>query len=82
MGKVEEIRESLISKILTINNTNFLVALDNLIKSSGNINSSDVYEINHEQKKMLEMSEDDINNGRIVSQDSILKRNIEWLNAI
>ncbi len=82
MEKVEEIKEILISKILTINNTNFLVALDNLITSSGNFNSSDIYEINNEQKKMLEMSEDDINNGRIISQESILKRNTEWLNAI
>jgi len=82
MEKVEEIKEILISKILTISNTNFLVALDNLITSSGNFNSSDIYEINNEQKKMLEMSEDDINNGRIISQESILKRNTEWLNAI
>jgi len=30
---------------------------------------------------MLQMSEDDIQNGRLISQDEMNKRNLEWLNG-
>ncbi|MFA7326355.1 MAG: hypothetical protein WC121_06795 [Candidatus Kapaibacterium sp.] len=33
------------------------------------------------QKKMLEMSEVDIKNGRLILQEALNKRNLEWLNA-
>lgn len=35
-----------------------------------------------EQKIMLEMSEDDIKNGRLISQEEMDKRNLEWLNEL
>lgn len=35
-----------------------------------------------EQKLMLEMSEDDIKSGRLISQDVMNKRNLEWLNGL
>lgn len=82
MNTVEEIRNSIIDKILTISNSSFLEALDNLIKSSGNYESSEVILLSPEQIKIIEISEDDINNGRIITHDSIIKRNTEWLNAI
>lgn len=31
---------------------------------------------------MLEMSEDDIKNGRLISQEEMDKRNLEWLNEL
>lgn len=31
---------------------------------------------------MLEMSEKDIKNGKLISQEAMDKRNLEWLNAI
>jgi hypothetical protein len=43
---------------------------------------SEIVKLTSEQKAMLEMSENDIENGRLISQEEMNKRNIEWLNAL
>jgi archaellum component FlaF (FlaF/FlaG flagellin family) len=80
MATVDNIRNGLIDKILSIKNKDFLQALDNLITSSSS--SSELVELTNEQKVMLEMSEEDIKNGKLISQDAMNKRNLEWLNAM
>tara|TARA_B100001765_G_scaffold213212_1_gene178643 strand:+ start:103 stop:345 length:243 start_codon:yes stop_codon:yes gene_type:complete len=80
MATVDKIRSGLIDKILAIKNKDFLVALDNLISSSSADN--ELVELTAEQKEMLEMSEVDIKNGRLISQDAMDKRNLEWLNEL
>ena len=80
MATVDKIRNGLINKILTVKNKEFLLALDKLISSSSSDN--EIVELTSEQVKMLEMSEADIKNGRLISQDAMDKRNLEWLNAI
>ena len=79
MATVDNIRNGLIEKILSIKNIDFLVALDKLISSSSS--ESDIVELTDEQKAMLEMSEEDIKNGELISQEAMNKRNLEWLNA-
>ena len=80
MATIDKIRTGLIDKILSINNKDFLEALDKLISSSKS--ESEIVELTKEQKTMLEMSENDIKTGKLISQDAMIKRNIEWLNAI
>ena len=80
MATVDKIRTGLIDKILSIKNKDFLEALDKLISSSKS--ESEIVELTNEQKAMLEMSENDIKTGRLISQDAMNKRNLEWLNAI
>jgi len=80
MATVDKIRTGLIDKILSINNKDFLEALDKLISSSKS--ESEIVELTNEQKIMLEMSENDIKTGKLISQDAMNIRNIEWLNAI
>jgi len=80
MATVDNIRNELIDKILSIKNRDFLEALDKLISSSSAL--SDKEELTEEQKIMLEMSEEDIRSGKLISQDAMDKRNLEWLNAI
>ena len=80
MATIDEIRTGLIEKILSINNKDFLEALDKLISSSKS--ESEIVELTKEQKIMLEMSENDIKSGKLISQDAMNKRNQEWLNAI
>ncbi|MGB0883535.1 MAG: hypothetical protein ACPGTG_02335 [Flavobacteriales bacterium] len=80
MATVDKIRTGLIDKILSINNKDFLEALDKLISSSKS--ESEIVELTNEQKVMLEMSEKDIKMGKLISQDAMNKRNLEWLNAI
>lgn len=80
MATVDTIRNGLIDKILAIKNKDFLVALDTLISSSEA--TSTIVEISEEQKIMLLMSEEDIKNGKLISQEAMDKRNLEWLNAM
>jgi hypothetical protein len=80
MATVDNIRNGLIDKILSIKNKDFLQALDKLISSS--FSTSELVELTKEQKIMLEMSEEDIKSGKLISQDAMNKRNLEWLNAM
>ena len=80
MATVNKIRNGLIDRILTIRNKEFLLALDYLISSSAT--DSDMVELTAEQKQMLEMSETDIQNGHLISQEAMDKRNLEWLNGL
>ncbi|MDT0648223.1 hypothetical protein RM545_16130 [Zunongwangia sp. F260] len=77
MATVEEIRNGLIDKILSIQNKEILVALDRIADFNGS--ESDVIPLTEEQKEILQMAEDDIQNGRLISQEEMSKRNIEWL---
>ena len=80
MATVDKIRSGLIDKILSIRNKDFLIALDNLISSSSADNG--IVELTTEQREMLEMSESDIKSGRLISQEAMDKRNLEWLNGL
>ena len=80
MATVEKIRNGLIDKILSIRNKAFLQALDKLISFSSS--ESDIVKLTNEQKAMLEMSENDIKHGNLISQEEMSKRNLEWLNAM
>ncbi|RKE94673.1 hypothetical protein [Ichthyenterobacterium magnum] len=80
MATVDNIRNGLIDKILSIKNKDFLVALDKIITSSSS--ESETVELTNEQKIMLEMSEQDIKDGKLISQEAMNKRNLEWLNSI
>jgi len=80
MATVEHIRNGLINKIRSIENKGFLETLDVLISS--NAAHTDVLKLSQEQKRMLEMSEEDIKNGKLISQEAMTKRNLEWLNAL
>ena len=80
MTAVDKLRTELIDKILSINNKDFLEALDKLISSSKA--ESKIVELTDEQKTMLEMSEQDIKSGKLISQEAMNKRNLEWLNAM
>lgn len=80
MATVDKIRSGLIDKIMNINNKEFLMAIDHLISTSKS--ESDVVELTLAQKEMLDMSEEDIKNGRLISQEAMDKRNLEWLNEL
>ncbi|MGB7395317.1 MAG: hypothetical protein WA913_13065 [Pricia sp.] len=43
---------------------------------------NNIIELTAEQKEMLEMSEADIKNGRLIYQEAMDKRNMEWLNRL
>lgn len=76
MRSIDLIKNSLIDKILTIKNQDFLVALEKLIDSSSTVHK---VELTEEQKLMLLMSEDDIKAGRLISQDELDNNDLSWL---
>jgi hypothetical protein len=76
MDHVDDIRNSLIDKLLAIRNKDFLKALDKLVVSSSNEN---FVAITPEQKLMLQMSEDDIASNNLISQEGLDKEDLAWL---
>ena len=79
MATIDKIRNELIDKILTIKNKEFLMALDTFISSSS---TDEIVELTKAQKEMLTMSDVDIEKGRLISQEAMDKRNLEWLNEL
>ena len=78
MSTVDKLKNGLINKILQINNKELLEALNNLVSES--TSNAKPVKLTKEQQEMLEMSEADIKAGRLISQEAMNKRNLEWLN--
>ncbi|OYX84300.1 MAG: hypothetical protein B7Y83_08665 [Flavobacteriales bacterium 32-34-25] len=79
MTGADNIRNSIIDKLLTISNKDYLLALYKLVSTS-NIND-EVIQLSEAQILMLNMSEEDIKNNRIVSQEELDKMDLEWLKS-
>ena len=77
MNRVDILRDSIIDKLLTISNKDYLTALYQLInKSSVDIG---VVELSEEQIIMLQLSDQDIQNGNLISQAELDKNDLKWL---
>ena len=77
MATVDHLRSGLIDKILSIKDKNFLETLNKLITTNSDDN---IVEITKVQSELLEMSEQDIKEGNLISQEAMTERNLEWLN--
>lgn len=77
MAQVDVIRNGIIDKLLAISDKDYLLALLRLVDNSSI--EGDKIKLTKEQKLMLEMSEADIQHGRILSQDDLDKKDLEWL---
>ena len=77
MATIDVLRDNIIDKLLTKSNKEYLSALNQLVESSsvekGFVNLS------AEQISMLKISDQDIENGRLISQDQLDKNDLEWL---
>jgi hypothetical protein len=80
MKAVDNLRNNIIDKLLTISNQDYLSALDQLIQKSTVKN--DVIKLSEEQILMLNMSDDDIKNNRYVSQEDLDQNDLEWLKSL
>ena len=78
MARVDNIRNALISKLLTIKDQDILSAIDRLVTSS---TKEQKVELTEEQILMLKMSEDDIKNGKVISQNELFEKERAWLNG-
>lgn len=80
MAAIDEIRNELIEKIKSVKNKELLEALDTIVSASAY--ETDIVKLTAAQKAMLEMSEEDIRAGNVISQEEMVKKNLEWLNAM
>ena len=74
MAQVDVIRNGIIDKLLAISDKEYLLALLRLVDNSAV--EDEKIKLTKEQKLMLEMSEVDIQNGRIISQSDLDKNGI------
>ncbi len=77
MANIDTIRNGIIDKLLTISNKDYLNALYKLVESSSI--DKDTVKLTEEQILMLQLSDKDINNGRLISQSQLDKNDLKWL---
>ena len=77
MSTTDILRNNIIDKLLTINNKDYLSALFQLVNSSSV--SPDTVILSEEQILMLQFSDLDIQNGRLIEQDHLDKNDLQWL---
>jgi len=76
----DTIRNNIIDKLLTISNKDYLSALYKLVEKSSVDN--DLVKLSKEQTLMLELSDRDIKNDRLLTQDQLDKNDLEWLKGL
>jgi cobalamin biosynthesis protein CbiG len=80
MTSADNIRNSIIDKLLTISNKEYLSALYQLVSTSKV--DEEIIQLSEAQILMLNRSEDDIKNNRLMSQDELDKMDLEWLKSL
>jgi len=76
MTALENIKNGLIDRILATKNEKLLLAIKTIFESAG---TEDPVSVSSEQLEMLMMSEDDITNNRLISEDDLNNSDSEWL---
>ena len=74
MATIDNLRNNIIDKLLTISNKDYLSALYHLVEKSSVDN--DTVKLTKEQVLMLQLSDDDIKNNRLISQDQLDKNDL------
>lgn len=80
MATVDNLRNSIIDQILTISNEEYLTALYQLVEKSA-VNNN-VVQLSKEQISMLQLSEKDITDGKLISQEQLDKNDLRWLKGL
>jgi hypothetical protein len=77
MATVDTLRNNLIDKLLTISNKDYLQALNQLVEKSAVEHNA--VKLTDEQILMLQLSDKDIKTGKLISQEHLDKKDLEWL---
>ena len=80
MRTTDILRNNIIDKLLTINNKDYLSALYHLVNKSSVDN--DTVKLTGEQILMLQLSDNDIKNGNLISQNQLDKDDLQWLKGM
>ena len=80
MSASDRIRNGIIEKLLTISNKDYLNALLQVVQN--NSIGEDVIRLSEEQVVMLNMSEKDIKEGKLISHSQLDKVDLKWLKEL
>lgn len=80
MASVDNLRNSIIDKLLTISNKDYLSALYKLVEKSSV--DKDTVKLTEEQVLMLRLSDKDIKERRLISQKQLEKEDLQWLKGL
>jgi len=80
MTTADQIRNGIIEKLMTISNKDYLTALFHLVKSSPI--EKDVMKLSEEQKLMLQLSEKDIKEGKLIPASKLDSADLKWLKEL
>jgi hypothetical protein len=80
MTASDHIRNGIIEKLLTISNKDYLNALFQVVQSSSA--EKDVVKLTEEQVVMLNLSERDIMDGKLISHSQLDKADLKWLKEL
>lgn len=76
MNAVDILRNNIIDKLLTITNKDYLSALFQLVNT--NPIEKDIVKLTEEQILMLQLSDKDIKNGKLISQSQLDKADLQF----
>ena len=76
MATVDNLRDSLINKILLIRDRELLSALDKMISSSSKETKVD---LTNDQIEMIQMGLEEYKNGQFINQNKLFERELKWL---
>ena len=77
MTALDILRNNLIDRIIATNNEKLLNAIANILEST---QVEEKVQLSSEQIEMLMMSEYDMKNGKLISENDLRKTDLEWLN--
>jgi hypothetical protein len=78
MKSVDKIRTDLINKILSMEDKEMLVALDKIVSTPS---PEEIVRLTSGQSALLDLSERDIQDGKLIDQDKLDQMDREWLSA-
>lgn len=80
MNQIDNIRNSIIDKLITISNRDYLKAIYKIVENSTlNIEKLN---LSAEQKIMLQLSESDIQKNRVITESEMNKTDLKWLKEL
>jgi len=80
MSTTDILRNDIIDKLLTISNKDYLSALYQLVNSSSV--GQDTVQLTEEQVLILQLSDNDIKYGKLISHDQLDKDDLLWLKGL
>lgn len=76
MTALEKLKNRLIDRIMLSNNEDLLDALEKILNST---QAQETRELTSEQIEMLRLSQNDINNNRLISEADLQEQDEEWM---